>query len=118
MTQGLKIRSQRAAPGYTTTPLHTQDDGKKTQIATTWSHILDPGVNPHLQDTQRASHESDTPTSELSERGCKSLPRAWQGAAVAAAFVDAGKAVQQVVARHTDVREADGAIVDTIQPDL
>ena len=32
--------------------------------------------------------------------------------------VHAGKAVQQVLARHAHVREADGAIVHTVQADL
>lgn len=75
-------------------------------------------MSPHLEDPQRASHESDSPACEFSKSCSEPLPRARQRAAVAAALVHAGEAVQQVVTWYADVCEADGTVVDTIQTDL
>lgn len=49
---------------------------------------------------------------------CRTSHLAGEGAAVAATFVDRGKSVQEVDAWHTDVAEADGAVVHSIQTNL
>ena len=71
-----------------------------------------------LQHSKRSSGEADPSTGQLPERGCKALAGAGKRAAVLAAAIDGGKAVEQVAAGHADVAELDSAIVHAIQAHL
>mmetsp|Transcript_10126 Transcript_10126/g.25928 ORF Transcript_10126/g.25928 Transcript_10126/m.25928 type:complete len:273 (+) Transcript_10126:94-912(+) len=80
--------------------------------------IADRNRERRLQDGGGGADNAHAPASELPQRGGKALGGAGHRGAVAPAAVHRRKAVEQVRARHADMREADGTVVHAIEADL